>query len=437
MSDQHDRDAPRYRAPNQPDRHGTEAFERNTVPDKPTEMMPVDPTRIEGGRVLRGSILAPPTAPRHDEFEMHPVAPEPPEPEPVREERPSSYAQSSSSAAWETPAERPRTGLRIPPMAAAAANPGAGGIAPVPIGMWGGPGSGKTTYLGGLITAVEQQHHHSGQDWTMSAADEQSMDFLIKTRRTMVSDQEFPVANLNRGTLSWTVRGQIPFAARRWARKPPAAEQIAFRLDVVDRPGGDYVDVGNQSTAEAIDHLANSQGLIYLLDPLNRNPEHDSFTYFHGTLARLAVAVDRRGRFEGAKLPHHLAVCITKFDSIALFRLACDLGIVGSHPLSGLPWVANEDSERFFDAVCATVGGTAEYIRDAIRSYFIADRVRYYVVTSVGYHQGAEGRRVDFNDTTNSTMADSKQRIRSRIQPVNVLEPIIDLHRMIRRKGAR
>lgn len=386
------------------------------------------------------------------------------------EPRPASYPHGygGTRAAPESPDEPPilvppgsfevfpRTSLVAPPQGAAntarsrPAAPGvaqqamqppptvqqAGGPDPVRIGLWGAPGSGKTTFIGALSLAVDQRVRNPGEAWTIVAEDE-SLHFLIDTKRTLTEEYAFPAATTARGSYSFTVRGTIPQPRKRLSRKAGPSQNVAFDLKVDDRPGGHFIDDDEADHEEAVRGLVNCNGLVYLYDPLNAGGKRDPLAYFQGTLARIASEVHKQGKFVGAKLPHYVAVCVTKFDDLRIFQLANKWGMVNSHPVTSQPCVLDQDAARFFDKLCQEMPGTAEYVRDAINSNFLAERVRYYVVASVGYYSADNA--VNWEDTTNSAdlPKDEGKRIRSTLRPVNVVEPIIDLERMIRRDGYR
>lgn len=307
------------------------------------------------------------------------------------------------------------------------------GPAPVHIGLWGGPNSGKTTFMGALKTAIEQRQRTSGEAWNITATDPPSLEFLLGVSKALLFEQRFPATTESRVKYEFVVRGDVPPPGRRWRKRPSQREQIAFKLHVHDRPGGDFGDDYLRVNPEPIQELADCEGLLYLFDPLAVEETKDSLLFFQGTLARLAAEIDRRGRFVGAKLPHYIAVCITKFDDKVLFGWAREWGLLGSHPVSGLTCVPDEDAGRFFDRLCEESTGTAEYVRDAIRSYFMADRIRYYVVAAIGYNR--ENNTEEYGDDTTNTLQREENGpvvIRSKVRPVNVVEPIIDLERMIR-----
>lgn len=347
-----------------------------------------------------------------------------------REQAGESRIAASVDAVAESPVEP------FPRAHPAEAEPGRTGLSPIRIGLWGGPGSGKTTFIGVLRTAVEQRLRRTGEAWSVVAADNASLEFMQTSEQSLRLEKRFPTFSIQHNRYSFLFRGEIPPPVRKLRLRPAKPHQVEFELSVYDRPGSQYADKYLREHPELIDDLADCDGLLYLFDPLNVQEDRDSLIYFQATLARLASEVNRRGGFVGAKLPHHLAVCITKFDDKKLFDLARTWGLLGTHPTTGETRVLDGDAAKYFNKLCDESTGTAEYVRDAIGSYFRPDRVRYYVVASIGYNRGA--KNLEFEDTTNAgELEDGVLVIRSNLHPINVVEPIVDLERMIRLGTAR
>jgi hypothetical protein len=141
----------------------------------------------------------------------------------------------------------------------------------------------------------------------------------------------------------------------------------------------------------------------------------------------------RKGdKLVGERLPHHVAVCITKFDDPALFDTALRTGWVSTHPGTGQPYVPNSHADRFFAWLCAQLPGTgANRVRAALRKYFHEDRVAYFVCSAIGFRIGPGGL-FDSRDYANVTIVNGEPRIREAVHPINVLEPVIALERRIR-----
>jgi len=143
----------------------------------------------------------------------------------------------------------------------------------------------------------------------------------------------------------------------------------------------------------------------------------------------------RRNGLVHGRLPHFLAVCVTKFDDPNIFIPAYHDRLIDIDA-DGLPRVPNHRAEEFFDWICGRIeqqaidAGTAQ-LRDLIRSTFIEDRVRYFCSSSVGFYVGASGE-VDLNDFQNFDLVNGEWRIRGKVRPVNVLEPLVAIERRVR-----
>ena len=72
-----------------------------------------------------------------------------------------------------------------------------------------------------------------------------------------------------------------------------------------------------------VENLARSAGIVLFYDPVSEFDRGDAFVHSYGVLAQLRSQAARRGR-----LPHHLAVCITKFDEIRVLESAQKLRVV-------------------------------------------------------------------------------------------------------------
>jgi hypothetical protein len=223
-------------------------------------------------------------------------------------------------------------------------------------------------------------------------------------------------------TLRWSFNGQLP---GRFIRRP-----VEFVLSVQDVPGSAFRQ--GQVMQRVVDHLARSRGLIYLFDPITLNTVNIDF--FDQTLQMLSAAVGAGGRLHKGRLPHHLSVCVTKFDDSAFFRRAVREGWVTQDNVGQrLPRVPDDRAEAFFDWVCHVLRGQgASLIRDLIRANFHDSRVKYFTTSSIGFRLNHQ-EVFDFRDFANvAVAADRRQSIRDMVRPINVLEPLISLDRAIR-----
>src|SRR6266567_2524837 len=172
-------------------------------------------------------------------------------------------------------------------------------------------------------------------------------------------------------------------------------------------------------------YLANCQGLLLLVDPIRERQLGDAHEFFYGTLLRIAQRVEVP---PGQRLPHYVAVCVTKFDDPTVFRFARDndfLSYSEDDPLL-LPRVHNDEAEEFMrDLLAGSPLSDADMVLGALRQYFYPERIRYFVTSSVGFHVGPSGEFRE-NDYANVVQVDAgKFQIRGQVHPINVAEPLL------------
>jgi hypothetical protein len=217
----------------------------------------------------------------------------------------------------------------------------------VQVGIWGAPESGKTTFLAALFLAATQLTKTGGQNpIAVSPLDEPSAEFQRRHPRALASDFHFPDATKEASRpFRWHFTGDLRgtrFAPHRFLR-PGRRTPVDFVLKLRDRPGESFGDVtavgagGNAGGPTLIDELAACDGLIYLFDPNREAFNADAFDYFHDVLLELNLRVGQQGRLVGGRLPHQVAVCITKFDDDRTFADSKLTGKVRRNPLTGQP----------------------------------------------------------------------------------------------------
>ena len=99
---------------------------------------------------------------------------------------------------------------------------------------------------------------------------------------------------------------------------------LGFDDDDADEDGGDGGDgAGSVGTEDSLmDSMAGCDGLLLLFDPIREWQRGDAYNYFQGTLLRIAQRRMAGGTRPGSKLPHYVAVCVTKFDEPDVYRRA-------------------------------------------------------------------------------------------------------------------
>lgn len=292
---------------------------------------------------------------------------------------------------------------------------------PVRIGLWGAPGSGKTTFLAALYLAVAR----SQQDIRLIGNNDDATEFLVENTHLLTNAREFPRSTHTEHALSWTILASTETADRaRFGKRVTRSVPLSLRLELLDAPGASF----GLATESAEDRLAGCDGILYIFDPVIERSRGDAYEYFHRTLFRLAERQRNREQTGSSRLPYYLAVCITKFDDPYVYRMARRYGYVSlSEDPSTAPRVRDELAPEFFAALCEqSTSGDADLIYRSINRYFSPERVKYFFTSAIGFYAG-KGRRFLETDTQNIvTFEDGKDiKIRGQINPINVIEPIL------------
>jgi hypothetical protein len=309
------------------------------------------------------------------------------------------------------------------------------------IAMWGTPGSGKTTFLAALSIALGR--HDLG--WKLVGSDHPSTNALIQLTTELMSRQRFPEATVGIERYSWFLVGPPGRRARAWfGRNGGSEDSVKIGLDLRD-PSGEIFGL-DRASDELVEHLVNSRGIIYLFDPVWEFAYGDSFDYLYGVLSRLAQRMLGSPDFADGRLPHHMAVCITKFDDIRMLETAEKLRLVtyDSSDQFGFPRVSDGEAPELFRKLCeVSRSGNAELVFNYLQQYFHPERVRFYVTSSIGFHMNPALGRFDPDDFQNliPDPADPKRlTIRGPVYPINVMEPVLWLGRQLsaqRERGRR
>jgi hypothetical protein len=193
-----------------------------------------------------------------------------------------------------------------------------------------------------------------------------------------------------------------------------------FTLNFEDQPGSSYL--GKGVDGELWKEMASCDGLIFLFDPVREmdEPRGDrNYQYVQRTVGRLAnaAATARSGWLEGGKVGQHLAVCLTKFDLPSVFERLVDGDLI-DNPDSG-------DPPRVTDAKAAFRLFADRHTVSTIENTFFEKRVRYFVISSIGFF-GAETGRFDRRDYINVEPGPSGEKlIRGEVVPINVFAPLL------------
>jgi hypothetical protein len=138
------------------------------------------------------------------------------------------------------------------------------------------------------------------------------------------------------------------------------------------------------------------------------------------------------------KLPHYVAVCITKFDDNRVSQAAKDIGVRFSTKDSGDQTGAlDADSDAalsFLWNLNGKSGGGEQVIR-VLEQNFYPERIRYFVTSAVGF-QGSPTRQAsgpeDFRDAPQDKESHYVRAGRP-VRPINVAEPLLWLSQQLTR----
>jgi hypothetical protein len=297
------------------------------------------------------------------------------------------------------------------------------------IAMWGPPGSGKTTFLAALSVALNR----NGLGWKIYGGDEGSEKQLIQMNTQLVSGRTFPRGTVGIEEYSWVLSGPHRNAHKKLFRKSQD-EHVSVRLDLVDAQGeiaGPEMKFTQRE--ELIDGLVRSRGIVYIFDPMRESDDGDAFDHTFGMLVQLARRMEEEGGWRGGRLPHYVAVCITKFDAPPILVTAQRMGLtVPSDDAHGFPRVPDYEARDLFEQLCTVSGtGNAEMVINSLEQYFDPRRIRYFVTSAIGFYLG-RGGRFDEDDPNNLLLMEEidprlgakRTRIRGPVHPINVIEPV-------------
>jgi hypothetical protein len=131
----------------------------------------------------------------------------------------------------------------------------------------------------------------------------------------------------------------------------------------------------------------------------------------------------------GGRLPHHVAVCVAKFDEIRVLETAEQTGMIEHDPdYHGFPRVPEDEARDFFMRLCEVAkSGDAEMVPNLIEKNFWPDRIKYFVTSAIGFYVDPRTGNFDRADFQNHLprSAGQQSRIRGPVYPVNVVEPML------------
>lgn len=290
----------------------------------------------------------------------------------------------------------------------------------VNIGIWGGTQSGKTTYLSALQIATLLDPTGS---WNIFGDDDispGSVDFLL-TGTQSLRGGDFPPATISRQVYTYEIIGEPAGFAKVFSfvmetvGKP---RPFKFNLHVFDYPGGDLLKADPQDPLW--EQLATCDGLVYLFDPHKTDVTSDNFQCLSRSTSMIRRVLSKHpgALLSNGRLPHHLAVCVTKFDDDQVFTKLRQAGLVihDENKPGQAPYV--KDVEKAFECFADI------YTIPSIRRSFKDDRVRFFLTSSIGFFRDENGK-IDIERCCNVVQEPGGNRIRGLPIPHGVFEPLL------------
>jgi hypothetical protein len=165
-----------------------------------------------------------------------------------------------------------------------------------------------------------------------------------------------------------------------------------------------------------------------MFDPIREFTRGDAYDKTYSLLMDLIAAVADAPDFDG-RLPHHVAVCVTKFDDPRVFKTAESLRMLvwDEHDPLGFPRVHSSDARSLMHSLCkVSRNGTGEVVPQLLEQYFHPDRISYFVTSAVGFMLSKRTRMFDVQDTENVYRIESGESlVRGPVNPINVVEPVL------------
>jgi hypothetical protein len=303
------------------------------------------------------------------------------------------------------------------------------------IAMLGPTESGKSTFLCALKKALLEQD----EDWMLFTRDAASQRLLDEMSSALISEGGFPLPTQAVNPIRWILGGMVERTVptgKRFNQVTTVKDRVEITLRLTDAPGGlgQADQIGLTDRNELVQQLADSRGILYMFDPIREFTHGDAFQRADSLLSELMGVVSQQPDFDG-KLPHHLAVCVTKLDDPRVFQTARELGMLipDGNSRWGFPCVHETDARALFHALGRiSRSGNGEAVPRLLERHFRPERINYYVTSAVGFMVNKRTRRFDPRDTENVyRTASGAPLVRGPVHPINVVEPVLWIVRQL------
>ena len=306
------------------------------------------------------------------------------------------------------------------------------------LAMLGPTESGKSTFLCALRKALLEQD----EDWVLFTRDAASQRVLDEMSNALTSEGDLPLQTTTVDTVRWILGGTVERTERRgrFGGVTTVRDRVEITLRLTDAPGelGRADHIGRTDRTELIKQLADSRGILFMFDPIREFTVGDAFQRTDSLLSELMGVVSQERDF-GGRLPHRVAVCVTKLDDPRVFQTARDLGMLipDDNNRWGFPQVHETDAQRLFHALGEiSKSGNGDAVPRLLERYFYPQHIAYYVTSAVGFMVNKRTRRFDPRDTENVyRTASGEPLVRGPVHPINVVEPVLWIVRQLARSG--
>jgi hypothetical protein len=294
--------------------------------------------------------------------------------------------------------------------------------------MWGGASSGKTAFL--AATKIASLDPASG-NWMLMPEDGDSEAFLNVSTNRLLRDRLFPPGTLLPQEYRFRLRGRPSTAVQERSAAGGSGRRLPVEilLKLQDPPGGLYrmEDPEAEEVEQLTRYLASAHGVLYMFDPTGE----DAYGAFSPLLHRLQSRLRAAGQLTRAgRLPHSVAVCMTKFDDPRVFERARGRNLVQQDTTGARTPRVPHDLARDLLAVLAYDQGDRLLV-STLDNFFEPERVAYFATSAVGFLTTPAGE-VDLARYVNVNQVGDTAYIVGDVAPINVLEPLIWLDRNVR-----